>query len=126
MKARSSLFSLAMTTSELLPDSPLFSQTFLSACLNIHEHTHRSCTEGCVNLHAFEVERVREACFARQLIARAAHAATYSVGMVRSGCTHIIYIYIDAYIQARAWHFKFHHLTYLKEACFARQLHATH
>ena len=52
-----------MTTSELLPDSPLFSQTFLSArsdvhSLNIHEHTHRSCAEGCVNLHAFEVERV--------------------------------------------------------------------
>ena len=62
MKARSRLFSLAMTTSELLPDSPLFSQTFLSARsdvhLNIHEHTHRPCAEGCVKLHAFEVERV--------------------------------------------------------------------
>ena len=59
MKARSRLFSLAMTTSELLPDSPLFSQTFFISSfrrsLNIHEHTHRSCAEGCVNLHAFEV-----------------------------------------------------------------------
>ena len=26
--------------------------------LNIHEHTHRPCVEGCVKLHAFEVERV--------------------------------------------------------------------
>ena len=61
MKARSRLFSLAMTTSELLPDSPLFSQTFFISSfrrsLNIHEHTHRSCEEGCVNLHDFEVER---------------------------------------------------------------------
>ena len=57
--------------------------------------------------------------------ARAAHA-TYSVGMVRSsgrtqssGRTHI---YIDRYIQARAWQYKFHHLTDLREARFARQL----
>ena len=50
--------------------------------------------------------------------ARAAHA-TYSVGMVRSsGRTHI---YIDRYIQAHVWQYKFHHLTYLKEARFARQ-----
>ena len=50
--------------------------------------------------------------------ARAAHA-TYSVGSVRSsGRTHI---YIDRYIQARAWQYKFHHLTYLREARFARQ-----
>ena len=61
--------------------------------------------------------------------ARAAHA-TYSVGTVRSsgrtlssgstrssGRTHI-----DGYIQARAWQYKFHHLTYLREARFARQL----
>ena len=51
--------------------------------------------------------------------ARAAHA-TYSVGMVRSsGRTHNN---IDRYIQARAWQYEFHHLTYLREACFARQL----
>ena len=61
--------------------------------------------------------------------ARAVHA-TYSVGAVRSsgrtrssdltrssGRTHI-----DRYIQARAWQYKFHHLTYLREARFARQL----
>ena len=65
--------------------------------------------------------------------ARAAHA-TYSVGTVRSsgrtlssgrtrssGRTHN-YIFIDRYIQARAW-YKFHHLTYLREARFARQLY---
>ena len=58
-------------------------------------------------------------------IARAAHA-TYSVGTVRSsgrmqssGRTHI---YIDRYIQARAWQYKFHQLTYRREARFARQL----
>ena len=55
--------------------------------------------------------------------ARAAHA-TYSVGTVRSsgrtqssGRTHIY-----RYIQARACQYKFHHLTYLREARFARQL----
>ena len=55
--------------------------------------------------------------------AGAAHA-TYSVGTVRSsgrtrssGHTHI-----DRYIQARTWQYKFHHLTYLREARFARQL----
>ena len=51
-----------MTTSELLPDSLLFSQTFFISSfrrtLNIHEHTHRPRAEGCVKLHAFEVERV--------------------------------------------------------------------
>ena len=31
---------------------------------------------------------------------------------------------IYRYIQARAWQYKFHHLTYLREARFARQLHA--
>ena len=52
--------------------------------------------------------------------ARAAHA-TYSVGMVRSsGRTHIYYL--DRYIKACAWQYKFHHLTYLREARFARQL----
>ena len=52
--------------------------------------------------------------------AHAAHA-TYSVGTVRSsGRTHI---YIDRYIQARAWQYKFHHLTYLRDARFARQLY---
>ena len=55
--------------------------------------------------------------------ARAAHA-TYSVGSVRSsGRTHI---YIDRYIQARAWQYKFHHLTYLREARSARQLYISH
>ena len=57
--------------------------------------------------------------------ARAVHA-TYSVGKVRSSDrTHI---YIDRYIQARAWQYKFHHLTYLREARFARQLiaHTAH
>ena len=61
--------------------------------------------------------------------ASAAHA-TYIVGTVRSsghtrlsgrtlssGRTHIY-----RYIQARAWQYKFHHLTYLREARFARQL----
>ena len=48
---------------------------------------------------------------------RAAHA-TYSVGSVRSsGRTHI-----HRYIQARAWQYKFHHLTYRREARFARQM----
>ena len=58
--------------------------------------------------------------------ARAAHA-TYSMVTVRSsgrsrssGRTHI---YIDRYIQARAWQYKFHHLTYLREARFALQLY---
>ena len=59
--------------------------------------------------------------------ARAAHA-TYIVGTVRSsghsrspgrtrssGRTHILY----RYIQARAWQYKFHHLTYLREARYA-------
>ena len=55
--------------------------------------------------------------------ARAAQA-TYNVGTVRpsghtrsSGRTHIY-----RYIQARAWQYKFHNLTYLREARFARQL----
>ena len=60
--------------------------------------------------------------------ARAAHA-TYSVGTVQSSGrtrssgrrTHNI----DRYIQARAWQYKFHHLTYLREAHFARQLHTS-
>ena len=49
------------------------------------------------------------------------------------GCTvgFIIFLHIDIaqsvrilyrYIQARAWQYKFHHLAYLREARFARQL----
>ena len=63
---------------------------------------------------------------------RAAHAR-YSVGTVRSsGRTRssqavrgrqAVCIYIERYIQARAWQYKFHHLTYLREARFARQLY---
>ena len=44
---------------------------------------------------------------------------TRSSGRTRSSSrTHILY----RYIQARAWQYKFHHLTYLREARFARQL----
>ena len=55
--------------------------------------------------------------------ARAAHA-TYSVW---AGCQAVrgrqaVRAYIYRYIQARAWQYKFHHLTYLREARFARQL----
>ena len=57
MKARSRLFSLAMTTSELLPDSPLFSQTFLSARSDVHRAYASPVRGGCVKLQAFEVER---------------------------------------------------------------------
>ena len=49
--------------------------------------------------------------------ARAA-PATYSVGAV---VRLYAYIYIDRYIQAHAWQYKFHNLTYLKEARFAHQ-----
>ena len=38
----------------VLPD--FFISSFRRS-MNIHEHTHRPCAEGCVKLHAFEVER---------------------------------------------------------------------
>ena len=54
---------------------------------------------------------------------RAAHA-TYSVVVRPYGRRQAVRIY--RYIQARAWQYKFHHLTYLREARFARQLHTSH
>ena len=50
--------------------------------------------------------------------ARAAHA-TY---IVWHGACGRQAVRIYRYIQARAWQYKFHHLTYLREARFARQL----
>ena len=54
--------------------------------------------------------------------ARAAHATIARAWYGRQAVRGCQAVRIYRYIQARAWQYKFHHLTYLREARFARQL----